>query len=139
MINHIIRNYLSIAAIGLLLTLSAAGAAPLPETTPEWVGLSSEKLNRIDTVFEAGIADGRIPGAVIAIARHGKLAYFKAYGMQNAANSVPMRTDSIFRIYSMTKPIVSVGTMMLHEEAKLYLSEPVGKYEGRESSQRSRD
>ena len=128
MINHTIRNWLSIAAIALPLTLSAASAAPLPETTPEWVGLSSEKLKRIDTVFEAGIADGRIPGAVIAIARRGKLTYFKAYGMQNAAASIPMRTDSIFRIYSMTKPIVSVGTMMLHEEAKLYLSEPVGKY-----------
>ena len=128
MINHTTRNWLSIAVIALPLTLSAAGAAPLSETTPEWVGLSSEKLKRIDTVFEAGIADGRIPGAVIAIARHGRLAYFKAYGMQNAAEDVPMRTDSIFRIYSMTKPIVSVGTMKLHEEAKLYLSEPVGKY-----------
>ena len=128
MMNHTISNWLSIASVALPLTLSAADAAPLPETTPEWVGLSSEKLRGIDTVFEAGIADGRIPGAVIAIARHGRLAYFKAYGMQNAAEDVPMRTDSIFRIYSMTKPIVSVGTMRLHEEAKLYLSEPVGKY-----------
>ena len=114
----------------VLLFLGSAPAipAPMPETTPERVGLSSQKLQRIDSVFEEGIADERIPGAVVAIARHGKLAYFKSFGMQNAAAKLPMRTDSIFRIYSMTKPIVSVGTMILHEGAELYLSEPVEKY-----------
>ena len=65
---------------------------------------------------------------MIAIARHGKLVFLKAYGMQNVSTKTPMRTDSIFRIYSMTKPLVSIGAMALHEEGKLYLSEPVGKY-----------
>ena len=116
------------AFILLFLGSAPAISAPIPETTPERVGLSSQKLQRIDAVFEEGIADGHIPGAVIAIARQGKLAYFKSFGMQNVAANLPMRTDSIFRIYSMTKPIVSVGTMILHEAAELYLSEPVEKY-----------
>ena len=65
---------------------------------------------------------------MIAIARHGKLVFFKAYGMQNASTNIPMRTDSIFRIYSMTKPLVSVGAMTLHEKGEIYLSESIGKY-----------
>ena len=102
--------------------------APLPVSTPEEVGLSSERLKRIDDILKQGIADRRIPGAVVAVARHGQLAYFKAFGMQNTVTQTPMRTDTIFRIYSMTKPIVSVGAMTLHEEAKFYLSEPVASY-----------
>ena len=97
-------------------------------SAPEEVGLSSERLKRIDDILKQGIADRRIPGAVVAVARHGQLAYFKAFGMQNTVTQTPMRTDTIFRIYSMTKPIVSVGAMTLHEEAKFYLSEPVASY-----------
>ena len=129
MIHNILKSWLLlITSIFLLSSLSVAGDTPLPKTTPESVGLSSERLKRIDTVFETGISKKQIPGAVIAIARHGKLVFFKAYGMQNDSTGTPMRTDSIFRIYSMTKPLVSVGAMTLHEEGKLYLSEPVGKY-----------
>ena len=102
--------------------------APLPESTTEEVGLSSERLERIDDILKQGIADRHIPGAVVAIARYGQLAYFKAFGMQSAVTQTPMRTDTIFRIYSMTKPIVSVGAMTLHEKAKFYLSEPVSRY-----------
>ena len=126
--NFRIGNWVSIVGVALALNISAVAAAPLPETTPERVGLSSERLRKIDRVFEDGVSLGQIPGAVIAIARHGNIAYFKAFGMQNATEGIPMRTDSIFRIYSMTKPIVSVSAMMLHEDAKLYLPEPVGKY-----------
>ena len=128
MIHNILKSWLLITSICLLSSLSVAGDAPLPKTTPESVGLSSERLKRIDTVFETGISEKQIPGAVIAIARHGKLVFYKAYGMQNDSTGTPMRTDSIFRIYSMTKPLVSVGAMTLHEDGKLYLSEPVGKY-----------
>ena len=122
---------MKILLIIFILSLSGniyAEDTPLPKASPESVGLSSERLEIIDTTFETGILEKRIPGAVIAIARHGKLVFFKAYGMQNASTNTPMRTDSIFRIYSMTKPIVSVGAMTLHEKGKLYLSEPVGKY-----------
>ncbi len=108
--------------------ISIAVADPLPTATPESVGFSSEKLKRIDTIFELGISERRIPGAVIAIARRGKLVFFKAYGMQDDSKGIQMKKDSIFRIYSMTKPIVSVGSMILHENAKMYLTEPVGKY-----------
>ena len=101
---------------------------PLPKANPESVGFSSERLNKIDTVFNKGIKENKIPGAVIAIARKGKLVYFKAFGMQNAEEGIPMSTDSIFRIYSMTKPLVSISAMQLHEDGKLYLSEPVSKY-----------
>ena len=92
---------MKILLVIFLLSLSGniyAGDIPLPESSPESVGLSSERLKRIDTVFETGISEKRIPGAVIAIARHGKLVFFKAYGMQNASTGTPMRTDSIFRI-----------------------------------------
>lgn len=102
--------------------------APLPVSAPEEVGLSSERLQRIDAIIKHGVGDQRIPGAVVAIARRGKLAYFRAFGMQNTVTQTPMRTDTIFRIYSMTKPIVSVGAMTFHEEAKFYFSEPVAKY-----------
>ena len=101
---------------------------PLPEVKPETVGFSSDRLSRIDTIFGKGISENKIPGAVIAIARRGKLVYYKAFGMQNAEKNIPMSKDSIFRIYSMTKPLVSVAAMKLHEEGKIYLSEPVGKY-----------
>jgi CubicO group peptidase (beta-lactamase class C family) len=101
---------------------------PLPKANPESVGFSSERLNKIDTVFNKGINENKIPGAVIAIARKGKLVYFKAFGMQNVEEGIPMSTDSIFRIYSMTKPLVSISAMQLYEDGKLYLSEPVSKY-----------
>ncbi len=109
-------------------SFSYANDAPLPRGTPESVGFSSERLNKIDIVFKEGIKRNKIPGAVIAIARQGKLVYYKAFGMQNAEEKIPMSTDSIFRIYSMTKPLVSVGVMQLHEDGKLYLSEPASKY-----------
>ena len=121
-------KHLLIISISFFSSLSFALDTPLPQATPELVGISSERLSRIDAIFKAGILENKIPGAVIAVARHGKLVYFKAFGMQNASEGIPMSTDSIFRIYSMTKPLVSVGAMKLHEEGKLYLSESVGKY-----------
>jgi len=109
-------------------TFSYALDTPLPRAKPESVGFSSERLNKIDTIFNKGIKENKIPGAVIAIARNGKLVYFKAFGMQNKEEGIPMSTNSIFRIYSMTKPLVSISAMQLHEDGKLYLSEPVSKY-----------
>ena len=128
MINYVLKNFLLIISIVLFTNFSFSDDSPLPKGTPESVGISADRLKRIESVFNTGIAEGRIPGAVIGIARKGKLVFFKAFGMQNAAKNVPMSTDSIFRIYSMTKPLVSIGAMILHEEGKLYLSEPVEKY-----------
>jgi CubicO group peptidase (beta-lactamase class C family) len=101
----------------------AEGAA-----SPEDVGLSSKRLERIDDAIEHSINDGRIAGAVALVARHGKIAYFKAFGMADREAKKPMRTDNIFRICSMSKPIASVAVMILYEEGRFLLSEPVSDF-----------
>ncbi len=108
--------------------ISSALAETLPSTVPEAVGLSSERLARIGTKLEADIAEGKIPGAVVLVARKGKIAYFEAFGMQDKEAGIPLKKDSLFRIYSMTKPFASVAAMMLFEEGKLLLSDPVSTY-----------
>ncbi|HEX7927030.1 MAG TPA: serine hydrolase [bacterium] len=100
----------------------------LAKTRPALAGLSSGRLERIGTAFEAEIKAGRTPGAVVLVARHGKIAYWEAFGKRDPAKSDAMAKDDLFRIYSMTKPIVSVAVMMLAEEGRLSLNEPVGKY-----------
>ena len=102
--------------------------APLPVCQPEDVGLSSTALGRLSAALQDRVASGHLPGAVALIARHGKVGWFQAFGKQDPVSGAPMRTDSIFRIYSMTKAIVSVGVMMLWEEGRLLLSDPIGKY-----------
>jgi CubicO group peptidase (beta-lactamase class C family) len=103
-------------------------SAPLPVCKPEDVGLSSAALERLSAAIRQRVDAGHLPGAVALVSRHGKIGWFEAFGTQAPASGVPMRTDSIFRIYSMTKPIVSVGVMMLWEEGRLLLSDPVEKY-----------
>jgi CubicO group peptidase (beta-lactamase class C family) len=95
---------------------------------PKDVGLSSERLERITKAVEQSINDGRIAGAVALVARHGKIAYFKAFGMADREAKKPMRTDNIFRICSMSKPITSVAVMMLYEEGRFMLNEPVSDF-----------
>jgi CubicO group peptidase (beta-lactamase class C family) len=102
--------------------------APLPVCQPEDVGLSSAALGRLSAALSDRIAAGNLPGAVALVARHGKVAWFEAFGAQDPVSKAPMRTDSLFRIYSMTKPLVSVGVMMLWEEGRLLLSDPIEKY-----------
>jgi CubicO group peptidase (beta-lactamase class C family) len=96
--------------------------------SPKDVGLSSERLERIANTVERSINDGRIAGAVTLVARHGKIAYFKAFGMADREAKKPMRTDNIFRICSMSKPITSVAVMMLYEEGRFMLNEPVSDF-----------
>jgi CubicO group peptidase (beta-lactamase class C family) len=96
--------------------------------SPEDVGLSSERLERIGNTIEKSINDGRVAGAVALVARHGKVAYFKAFGMADREAKKPMRTDNIFRVCSMTKPITSIAVMMLYEEGRFLLSEPVSDF-----------
>jgi CubicO group peptidase (beta-lactamase class C family) len=107
---------------------SAALAKDLGTTKPESVGLSSDRLKRIDAVLKADVEQGKIPGAVLLIARKGKVAYFKSFGMRNKEKGLPMEKDSLFRIYSMTKSITAVAVAMLLEEGKLVLTDPVSKY-----------
>lgn len=117
-----------LAFAALLAATAVRAASPLPEARPEDVGMSGERLERITRAFEGAIAAGDMPGVVVMVARDGKLIYQKALGMQDQARGTPMALDSIFRIYSMTKPIVSVAAMILAEEGRLSLEEPVSKY-----------
>jgi CubicO group peptidase (beta-lactamase class C family) len=115
-------------AICLLASTAAFAEDPLPRAKPEEAGFSSERLARIDSVLKADIDAGRIPGAVIAIARHGKLVKFDAYGFRDKAAGVKMTTDTIFNIASMTKPMTTVGALMLYEQGKLLIDDPISKY-----------
>ena len=99
-----------------------------PVAEPEAVGLSTERLSRIDRVMETHIAEQKIAGGVILIARHGKIAYLGAHGMMDVEAEKPMAPDTIFRIASMTKQITSVAVMMLYEEGHFRLHEPVSKF-----------
>ena len=95
---------------------------------PEAVGLSTERLSRIDKVMEAYVEQQKIAGGVTLIARHGKIAHLGTYGMMDVEAGKPMTPDTIFRIASMTKPITSVAVMMLYEEGHFRLHEPVSKF-----------
>ena len=103
-------------------------AQRLPEATPESVGLSAERLARIKKIFSEDIEKGKLPGAVVAVARKGKLVYFEAIGFQDKPAGKAMAKDSIFRVYSMTKPWTSVAAMMLVEEGRIQLTDPISKY-----------
>jgi CubicO group peptidase (beta-lactamase class C family) len=111
----------------MLLPLAAL-AQGLPAAEPEGVGLSPERLARIAPALRRDIAAGLIPGAVLLVARHGKLAYFEAFGMRDQARNAPMPRDAIFRLASMTKPITIAAAMMLVEEGRLSLADPISKY-----------
>ena len=114
--------------LGFFLFSIVALAQELPTTKPESVGLSSERLERISRVVQHEIEDKRIAGAVTLVVRHGKVAWFKAQGMADREAGKAMPTDAMFRICSMTKPITSVAVMMLYEEGKFLLDDPVSKY-----------
>jgi CubicO group peptidase (beta-lactamase class C family) len=122
----------AIRILAATLCLMASGAAfaedPLPRAKPEDVGMSSERLARIETTLKADIEAGRIPGAVIAVARHGKLVMLDAYGWRDKAAGVAMTTDTIFNIASMTKPMTTVGALMLYEQGKILIDDPLSKY-----------
>jgi CubicO group peptidase (beta-lactamase class C family) len=113
-------------AYALLATL--ASAQGLPTAKPEEVGLSSARLARVTEVVKAEVAKGRYPGAVALVARKGKVAYFEAVGQLDPPAGTAMSKDAIFRLYSMTKPFVSVAAMMLVEDGRLMLGDPVSKY-----------
>lgn len=109
-------------------TISEEAPAVFQTVKPEDIGLSSQKLNEIDAVVEADIAANKINGAVLLVARHGKIAYFKNYGYRDNEKQLPMEKDSIFRLYSMTKSLTAVSVAMLKDEGKLAFDDPVAKY-----------
>ncbi len=118
-------RFLAILFISAFLHLHAGD---LPKAKPEEVGLSSQRLAMITEVLKADVDSKKIPGAVLLIARNGKLAYLESFGKVDPATDKPMTTDSIFRVYSMSKPIATVAAMMLVEDGKLNLDDPVSMY-----------
>ena len=116
------------ATLCLMASTAAFAEDPLPRAKPEDVGLSSERLARIGATLKADIEAGRIPGAVIAIARHGKLVALDAYGWRDKAAGVAMTTDTIFNVASMTKPMTTVGALMLYEQGRILIDDPLSKY-----------
>jgi len=122
------KNRIVPVLLGFIILVIAAAAQDLPTAKPEAVGLSSERLERIGTAVQRSIDDKRIAGAVTLVVRHGHLAWYKAQGMMDREAGKPMRPDAMFRICSMTKPITSVAVMILYEEGKFLLDDPVSKY-----------
>src|SRR3979411_1241221 len=122
----------SVAAAFALLVLAVAvgrpgaGNAGSPPSVP--AGFSRAKLQRVGDYIRNEIATGKIPGAVVLIQRHGHPVDFESFALRGAARTLPMTADTIFRLYSMSKPITSVAAMMLVEGGKLRLDEPVSKY-----------
>jgi CubicO group peptidase (beta-lactamase class C family) len=100
----------------------------LPHAKPEAIGLSPSRLQKLSDAFRREVDKGTLPGATVMVARKGQIGWFDAIGRQSPAEARPMAHDTIFRIFSMTKPIVSVGIMMLVEEGHLLLAEPVAKF-----------
>jgi CubicO group peptidase (beta-lactamase class C family) len=98
------------------------------ETTPEQVGLSSERLARIRSWMAQLVADNKLPGVLTVVARRGRAAYADCVGYRDVAAKAPVTEDTIFRIYSMTKPITSTAIMMLYEEGKFQLDDPISRY-----------
>jgi CubicO group peptidase (beta-lactamase class C family) len=123
-----VKHVLVALACGLLAATAHAQAPdPMPRVTPEEAGFSAERLARIGTVLNQDIETGRIPGAVLAIARNGKLVYFQAFGYRDKAAGVKMTTDTIFNIASMTKPMTAVGALSLVEQGRLMIDEPISR------------
>lgn len=123
-VGHLHRLVLALA----LSVAAGAYAQALPTAEPEQVGLSTKRLAKLTDAIRQEVDTGRLPGAVVMVARKGKLAYSQAFGWQDKARNVPMSADTIFRLYSMTKPMVSVALMQLVEDGKVQLTDPVSKF-----------
>jgi CubicO group peptidase (beta-lactamase class C family) len=121
------RRFLGILFVSLSLCLPAWSQA-LPSARPEEVGVAADRLGRIGKALQAEIQAKKLPGAVAVVARKGRVVYFEAFGARDPASGAPMTKEAIFRIYSMTKPLASVGAMILAEEGKIVLTDPVSKY-----------
>jgi CubicO group peptidase (beta-lactamase class C family) len=122
------RSSLFTVCVLTLASLGAATAEVLAPTRPESVGLSTERLARLDSGMQAEIDAGRKAGIVAMIVRRGQIAHLKAYGMAERESNTKMTTEQLFRLYSMTKPVTSVALLMLYEEGKFQLGDPLDKH-----------
>ena len=117
--------WLTAVVVTLIATLHAQG---LPQGTPESAGLSPERLARLEAAMDAEVAQNRVAGGVGLIARKGKVVWFESFGMADKEAVRPMQKDAIFRIFSMTKAVTGVAVMILYEEGRFALSDPVSRY-----------
>ena len=123
-----IRRQIVLALFTLVITLPSVRAEELRRTKPEDAGLSSERIGRLTTALNGYVKEGRLAGAVALVARRGKIVYLEAVGQRDKEAGAPMAPDAIFRIASQTKAIASVAAMILQEDGKLLISDPVGTY-----------
>src|SRR4029434_5803305 len=125
------RTAMTRVFLSLLIALPVVfklGAATLPRVKPEEVGMSLERLLRIDQMLERRIAKGELAGAVAIVARKGKVVHLTAKGVMDLETKQPVTPSTMFRVASMTKPVTSVALMMMIEEGKVRLSDPVSRY-----------
>jgi len=123
-----VRSRLLIAWLLVLILVTPVPAQVLQRVAPEQVGFSPQRLQRLTDVFQAYVTDGKLAGSVVLVARHGKIAYLHAFGQRDREANAPMPENAVFRIASQTKALVSVGVMILQEQGKLLIGDPVGKY-----------
>jgi CubicO group peptidase (beta-lactamase class C family) len=114
--------------LAILFLASTVSGQTLAKARPPEAGLAVDRLNRIGSLVQSYVDRNQIAGAVTLVARRGKVAHLEATGMADIAAKTPMRPDTIFRIASMTKPVTSVAVMMLYEEGRILLAEPISKY-----------
>ena len=117
-----------VLAVALFLGAAQAGERDLAAVEPAAVGMSAEGLGELGAAMQGFVDRGQLAGVVTVVARHGKIAHFETYGMQDIGSGVPMAKDTIFRIYSMTKPIAGVALMTFYEEGRFELDDPVAKF-----------
>jgi CubicO group peptidase (beta-lactamase class C family) len=117
-----------IVALGCAATLLASPSASAQTSRPEDVGLSSGRLERVTELMQRHIESGTFSGAVTLVARHGRIVHFEARGLMDLESKRPMQTDAVFRIMSMTKPVVAVAILMMVEEGKVRLSDPASRF-----------
>src|SRR5215467_13947932 len=100
----------------------------LPLVSPDQVGLSAARLARVSTWMKGWVDSGKLPGMTVAVMRKGEVAFAETYGKADVERDKPQRPDTIFRIYSMTKPLTSTAIMMLYEEGRFQLDDPISKF-----------
>ena len=125
---HRVARRMILPVLAVALVCITVTAADLPSAAPDTVGMSSARLARIDTMIQAEVTAGRLPGMVVAVARRGKVVYQKAIGVANRETREPLRADAMFRLYSMTKPVASVALLTLYEQGKFRLTDSLDRY-----------
>jgi CubicO group peptidase (beta-lactamase class C family) len=128
MFNRLLRTAVAIACMGPLASCAASRTPALPIARAETLGLSQAALDRIGPALQAFVDSGKVSGIYAVIARHGRIRYERTFGRMELARGTPMRPDAIFRIYSMTKPVIAVGVLRLVDQGRVGLDDPVSKY-----------